>query len=206
MQPLPTTTLRTNLGTWAVPTDRLPGVAGVLLDALPAEVYDPLFQGQALETTYFDTTGFDLRKARAGRDRYLTLRVRCYGTASYALSAKTESEKWRAEIEPARAELLLAGAASPADDLPGRLRARLLELGAEDLGPVVTVCCRRYAVEDDTDRLTLDVGVHTDAGKCLPFAVLEFKSTDTDGGPPGRLPALRLRPIKLSKFLWSTRP
>ena len=70
--------MRTNLGTWAVPTDRLPCVAGVLLDVLPAEMYDPSFRGQALETTYFDTADFDLRKARVGKDRYLTLRVRCY--------------------------------------------------------------------------------------------------------------------------------
>src|SRR5260370_40461097 len=114
MQPLPTTPLRTNLGTWAVPTSRLPSVAGVLLDALPAEAYDPAFQGQALETTYFDTTDFDLRKARRGKDRYLTLRVRCYGDASYALSAKTESEKWRAEIQSGPARLLPARAAAPA--------------------------------------------------------------------------------------------
>jgi hypothetical protein len=204
MPSLPATTLRSNLGTWAVPTDRLPGLAAVLLEALPAEAYDPLFVGQNLETTYFDTIDFDLRKARAKKDRYLTLRIRCYGGQTYALSAKTESEKWRLEIEPAHAELLLVGAAQPSADLPAHLRARLMELGAETLTPVVTVCCRRYAVENDRDRFTLDVAVHTDTGKCLPHGVLEFKSTDTDAGSPGRLPTLCLRPIKLSKFLWAT--
>jgi uncharacterized protein YjbK len=204
MPPLPATTLRSNLGTWAVATEQLPGLAAVLLEALPAEAYDPLFVGQRLETTYFDTADFDLRKARVKKDRYLTLRIRCYGGQTYALSAKTESEKWRLEIEPAHAELLLAGAAQPSADLPGHLRARLMELGAETLTPVVTVCCCRYAVENERDRFTLDVAVKTDTGKCLPHAVLEFKSTDKDAGPPGRLPALGLRPIKLSKFLWAT--
>src|SRR5690348_264082 len=127
MQSLPTTTLRSNLATWAVATERLPGLAAVLLEALPAEAYDPLFVGQRLETTYFDTADFDLRKARAKKDRYLTLRIRCYGGQTYALSAKTESEKWRLEIEPAHAELLLAGAVQPSADLPAHLRARLME-------------------------------------------------------------------------------
>jgi hypothetical protein len=204
MQSLPATTLRSNLATWAVATDRLPGLAAVLLETLPAEAYDPLFMGQRLETTYFDTIDFDLRKARAKKDRYLTLRVRCYGGQTYALSAKTESEKWRIEIEPAHADLLLAGAAQPAADLPAHLRARLMELGAETLTPVVTVRCRRYAVENERDRLTLDAAVYTDTGKCLPHGVLEFKSADKDASPPGRLPALGLRPVKLSKFLWAT--
>jgi hypothetical protein len=204
MQSLPATTLRNNLATWAVATERLPGLAAVLLEALPPERYDPLFVGQRLETTYFDTADFDLRKARMKKDRYLTLRVRCYGDDTYALSAKTESEKWRVEIEPAHAELLLAGAAQPAADLPAHLRARLMELGAEILRPVVAISCRRYAVENERDRLTLDVAVRTDTGKCLPHGVLEFKSGDKDAGPPGRLPGLGLRPIKLSKFLWGT--
>ena len=54
------------------------------------------------------------------------------------------------------------------------------------------------------DRLTLDLCVATDTGKRLPCGVLEFKSIDAGAGPPGRLPALGLRPIKLSKFLWAT--
>jgi hypothetical protein len=66
------------------------------------------------------------------------------------------------------------------------------------------VCCRRYAVEDKQDRLTLDVDVATDTGKALPTGVLEFKSTVAAAGPPPALSSLGLRPIKLSKFLWAT--
>ncbi len=111
--PLPAESLRKNLATWAVPTDLLPAVANVLHDLLPNEPFDPNFRGQALETTYFDTAAYDLRKARLSKSRYLTLRIRCYespdGAYSYALSAKTESEKWRIELTPGHAELLLAG-------------------------------------------------------------------------------------------------
>src|SRR5579872_4222230 len=76
MPPLPVAPLRTNLGTWAVPDAELPAVAAALLDALPAEPFDPAFRGQELETTYFDTPDFALRKARRRGGQYLTLRVR----------------------------------------------------------------------------------------------------------------------------------
>jgi hypothetical protein len=205
---LPASTLRSNLGTWAVPTAWLPAVAAELLRQLPAEPFDPRFQGQALETTYFDS-GFRLRKARRKGKRYLTLRVRCYAQANrddaYALSAKTEAEKFRQEIDPRLAHALLSQPASQStwtDLLPANLAARLLELLRDDVPePIVTVCCRRYAVENAQDRLTLDVAVHTDTGRRLPYDVLEFKSTDRLAICPVATP---LRPIKLSKFLWST--
>jgi hypothetical protein len=213
MQPLPAHDLRSNLGTWAVgPTDAV-AVAAALLEALPREGFDPDFRGQELETTYFDTAGFDLRRARRRGDRYLTLRIRCYQAAGqeerYALSVKTESEKFRLELAPGQADDLLRAGLGPgpafAGLLPAHLLARLDELaGAGRLLPVVTVRARRYAVEDAQDRLTLDAGVTTDTGKCLPCGVLEFKSTDAGASPPGRLPTLGLRPIKLSKFLWAT--
>ena len=80
----------------------------------------------------------------------------------------------------------------------------MLEITADELVPVVTVCCRRYAVEDKDRRLTLDCEVTTDRGKSLPAAVLEFKAIDKEEPPPGRLARLPMRPIKLSKFLWAT--
>ena len=207
MTPLPTGDLRTNLGTWAVPTASLPQVARALTDALPAEAFDVSFSGQRLETTYFDTQRFDLLKARRRGERYLTLRLRCYDNGrqeTYALSAKTESEKWRQEVTPEVADLVLAAGADPGLALPANLLARLQELtGGKPVSPVVTVRCRRYAVEDDADRLTLDVGVTTDTGKCLDTHVLEFKSTDREALPPGRVGSLGLRPAKLSKFLWA---
>lgn len=209
MDPLPASNLRRNLGTWAVPTASLPQVAGALRDALPPETYDPDFDGQRLETTYFDTPDFALRQARRRGDRYLTLRLRCYGAdEAYALSAKTEGEKWRQEVPAALADAILRGQAPPdvfLGLLPGNLLARLQELiGDTELVPVVRVCCTRFAVEDARDRLTLDVAVTTDTGKCLGTHVLEFKSTDRGAPPPGRLGSLDLRPMKLSKFLWAT--
>ena len=211
MPPLPAAPLRTNLGTWAVPDADLPAVAAVLLDALPTEPFDAAFRGQELETTYFDTPDFALRKARRRGDTYLTLRVRCYRQSdreAYALSAKTEKEKWRTGIAPETAGLLLespSGLVTLLALLPADLAARLLDLaGEQGVRPVACVSARRYAVEEAQDRLTLDVGVETDSGKCLPFHVLEFKSADAGAAPPGRLPALALRPIKLSKFLWAT--
>jgi hypothetical protein len=159
--------------------------------------------------TYFNTPRFKLRKARRRGDRYLTLRLRCYGeNETYALSAKTEGEKWRLEVPHTLAHALLQSYA-PQDALvgllPGNFLARLQELiGDEELLPVVTVGCTRYAVENDRDRLTLDVQVRTDTGKCLGTNVLEWKSTGNDTLPPGRLASLDLRPMKLSKFLWAT--
>jgi hypothetical protein len=89
--------------------------------------------------------------------------------------------------------------------MPPDLMVRLVDLaGDDDLLGVVCVSARRYAREDDTDRLTLDLHVHTDTGKELPAGVLEFKSTEPDAEPPQPLAVLALRPIKLSKFLWAT--
>jgi hypothetical protein len=211
MRPLPGTDLRTNLGTWAVPAARAPAVARVLLDTLPPEAFDPAFRGQALATSYFDTAGLALRKARRTGSRYLTLRIRCYpapGGEVYAVSAKTGEQKWRAEIAAEVAGAMLDGPSGSlewAEILPPELYARLLGLaGDEPLRPVVTVHCHRYAVEDRSDRLTLDLGVATDTGKCLPYGVLEFKSANPGAAPPdlGTL----VRPIKISKFLWATQP
>ena len=98
----------------------------------------------------------------------------------------------------------LESQAELADLLPPNLLARLLEITNQELVPVVTVCCRLYAVEDKDRRLTLDCEVETDCGKCLPAAVLEFKAKDSEEPPPGRLARLPIRPIKLSKFLWAT--
>jgi hypothetical protein len=207
--PLPASSLRQNIATWAVPAWHLPAVAHVLHDALPNEPWDPHFLGQRLETTYFDTPAFALRKARQKNNRYLTLRIRCYrspdGGELYALSAKTESEKWRVELAPQKAEMLLGAPALLVEELPGHLLARWQEMAGEDeLVAVVTICCRRYAVEDSEDRFTLDVAVATDTGRCLPFGVLEYKSTDGEARPSVPLLSIGLRPIKLSKFLWAT--
>jgi hypothetical protein len=207
MTPLPAQELRLNQGTWAVPPCLTPAVVGVMREALPCEPYDPWFFGQELETTYFDTRDFDLRKARRRGDKYLTLRLRRYRPSEvYAISAKTESDKFRMEIEPDQAEVILDdGARLLVRLLPADLVARLLALGAEDLLiPVVTVFARRYAVENDTDRMTLDTAIRTDSGKVLPADILEFKSTIWPSAPPSHLERLRLRPVKISKFLWAT--
>jgi hypothetical protein len=209
---LPATSLRSNLGTWAVADRLLPAVAGVLLESLPREAFDPAFVGQDLRTTYFDTSTLDLCRARRHGPKYLTLRLRCYraGDASeeYALSAKTESQKFRVTVAADTADFLLQGEQIDpvvAQLLPGDLLARLFELiGEQPLLPAACVLTRRYAVEDDRDRLTLDVHVRTDTGKVMPAAILEFKSVDENSVPPAGLTALRLRPIKLSKFLWAT--
>jgi hypothetical protein len=74
MKPIPSGNLRGNLGTWAVRNDQLPAVARMMLDALPPEGFDPAFRGQHLETTYFDTRDFLLRKARV-KDRRSTRRM-----------------------------------------------------------------------------------------------------------------------------------
>jgi hypothetical protein len=207
MLPLPAQDLRRNVATWAVPAARVAAVAAAMLEALPREVFDPTFQGQRLETTYFDTCHFRLRKARRRGDRYLTLRLRRYPNGSAALSAKTEGVKFRQDVDPATARALLQGDVGLADlaALPADLAARLFELVQDDpLFPVVTVCATRYAVEDDVHRLTLDAHVYTDTGKTLPAAVLEQKSAGSDASPLEGIVALGLRPIKLSKFLWAT--
>jgi hypothetical protein len=69
---------------------------------------------------------------------------------------------------------------------------------------VTCVCACRYAVEDDEDRLTLDGDVCTDAGKRLPFGVLEFKSNRPNAEAPDAVARLVLKPLKISKFLWAT--
>jgi hypothetical protein len=211
----PTTSdLRSNLATWAIPTCRLPALGNLMHDLLPNEPFDPHFHGQHLQTTYFDTRKLELRKNRLLHDKYLTLRVRRYeppaGPVAFSLSAKTEDEKFRRDLSPGAAGLLLQPGTDLlpvlAELLPANLYARLLEVSHADEGqilmPAVTIACLRYAVEDDRDRLTLDVDVCTDTDKHLPWAALEFKSTQPDP-PPGSLLALGLRPIKLSKFLWA---
>jgi hypothetical protein len=208
MQPLPSTDLRTNQGTWIVPTHAIPVVTALMLDSLPAELYDPQFRGQELWTTYFDDRAYTLRKARVPKERYLTLRLRCYelasGPSTYALSAKTDTEKWRAEVTDGPADAILEGTLPIESQLPPHLQARLVELDAGPLVPVASVQCHRFAVEDDNDRLTLDLHVHTDRHASLAYGVLEYKSASPDVIQP-KIDALRLAPLKLSKFLWATK-
>ena len=212
----PAPDLRTNRGTWAIATAQVAALAYRMVNVLPTEAYDPNFRGQYLETTYFDTAGLALLRARRRQSKYLTLRVRCYAppydpgsprqnqAEAYALSVKTEAQKFRTALPRDQAEMLLAGGLPAGfwpDFLPADLVARLMDLaGDKPLQPVVTVCTRRYAVEDARARLTLDVAIQTDTGKWYPSAVLEYKSTQPAGAPPLAVPG---RPIKLSKFLWS---
>jgi hypothetical protein len=176
--------------------------------SLPPEPFDQDFRGQALKTTYFDDTGFRLLKARKGGEQYLTLRIREYPANVFYLSAKTESRKFRTEISSAEvAEHYLSDGLAQGDLemlLPADLLARAYGLTntAARLVPVVCVGCRRYAVENDNDRLTLDICVKTDRGKALGQSVLEHKQTEETTSSP-HPEALGLRPVKLSKFLWS---
>jgi hypothetical protein len=204
---LPAADLRTNRATWAVAAELLPAAGAALCEALPAEPFDAEFRGQRLTTTYLDTQELTLRRARRRGNRYLTLRVRYYHpTRLFALSAKTEGAKVRIEVEPTVARAVLAGDRDAlAVHLPADLVARLAELVDDTpLLPLVEVHCRRFAREDARDRLTLDVDVHTDTGLCLPFAVLEFKSTDPTAALPAFARTLSMRPAKVSKFLWAT--
>jgi hypothetical protein len=213
---------RHGLGTWAVPPCLLPALGAIMPTLAPAESYDPLFLGQYLETTYFDTPHFALRAARKKGERYITLRIRCYSLSyapssarqdneeAYALSAKTESEKFRAEVSPEHAEAALQGGAALemmlGNHLPPNLLSRILELQGDDqFLPAVTVCTRRYAVESAKERYTLDTDVRTDTGHCLDYAVLEYKSADEEAIPDRALSRLGLRRVRLSKFLWATR-
>jgi hypothetical protein len=209
MPPLPAQDLRINLATWSVLPELAPAVASRMLNLLAAEQYDPAFAGQQLETTYFDTYGFALRAARKRGDRYLTLRVRHYLPGdSYALSVKTEMGKFRVEVPPWRAKRIIEYGFDQFsfELLPPHLVARIYELAGDDLlQAVVDVRFRRYAVENADNRLTLDIGIETDTGKCFPCEVLEHKAADPDGAPYAVFPALGVRPIKLSKFLWATR-
>ena len=223
--PLPATDLRSNVGTWAVLGCQLPALARQMLDVLSPEKFDTDFRGQYLQTTYFDTKTFALRKARVKGKKYVTLRIRCYvraGSVSarsrspgayasgsergvYAISAKTESQKFRQEIDSDYAESLLQSGIAPSSlvgILASDLIARIADISAgETLQPVVTLCFRRYAVEDGQHRLTLDTDIESDTGRRYPCHVLEQKSTHQDSSP---LITLALRPIKLSKFLWAT--
>jgi hypothetical protein len=215
---LPATDLRRNVLTLAIPSCELPGVAYRMTQLLPAEEYDPAFHGQRLETTYFDTAAFDLRKARLTK-KYLTIRIRCYRACrsctsyrddsyTYALSAKTEEEKYRKELPTEQAEYFLKNgilAGEAGDVLPADLLARLIDLvdGAELL-PIVRTDFTRYAVEDARDRLTLDTDIHTNTGKVLPTNILEAKTTDGGARSLPEIEALPYPRVKLSKFLWGT--
>lgn len=205
---LPAQDLRSNRGTWAVPYFAVPRAAYSMRHLLPPEKYDAGFMGQKLETTYFDTAAWDLRTARLKKDRYLTLRIRCYEAhqqaEAYALSAKTEGQKFRVTLASEEAEAILQGGDEnwPERYLPADLLARLHEVAGDDcLHPTAVVCCRRYAVENAQDRLTLDLDVETHAGKRLEFCVLEHKSVKPDAWPD---PPPGFYPLKLSKFLWAT--
>jgi hypothetical protein len=210
MNPLPASNLRSNIATWAAPACQAPAITAVLLDLLQREPFDPAFRGQTLKTLYFDTADRALRKARIKGNAYLTLRLRCYEAEgrpeAYAASAKTETIKQRWTIDHDQAEFFKSNPAQAWPQLlTADLLARLLELtDRSPLLPAVCIDATRYAVEDDQDRITLDLDVRTDTGKCLPSGVVEFKSTDKNTPPPASLLALPLRPIKLSKFLWAT--
>ncbi len=215
MQDLPATDLRSNVGTWAVPSWRVPALTKQMVDALPTESYDSEFFGQYLQTTYFDTRHFDLRKARVRREHYIVIRIRCYAPSRgvggeypesvYAISAKTEDKKFRQIIDKDLAEYLLHGQLDinlVSGIIPSDLVARIADIAnGEPLIPVVTICFNRYAVEDAVHRLTLDLDIRSDTGRCYPSHVLEQKSIGQDATP---LLALPIRPIKLSKFLWAT--
>ena len=128
---------------------------------------------------------------------------------AYALSAKTESGKFRTELTPTHAEAALtkptALHALLQTALPPDYLARLLAIvGDTMLMPVVTVCATRYATENETDRLTLDLAATTDMGKTVPAGVLEHKTNSIVGMILDWPRALGLRTIKLSKFLWAT--
>ena len=218
MANLPATDLRRNVLTLAVPNDRLPGVGCMMRQLLPAEEFDPNFRGQYLQTTYLDTPSLKLRRARLKSDKYLTLRIRCYSPTQppgrnypegiYALSAKTESGKWRAWIESWKAEdaFTKPNALSVlSDELPADILARVLDiLDDEPVEPAVTVCFTRYAVESTTDRLTLDTEIRTSNGKVFPTNVLEVKTTTKPYESMPEVTRWGFSPIRLSKFLWAT--
>src|SRR5258707_10404976 len=105
MPAFPALDLRSNLGTWSVSANLVPAVARAMTEAWPLETFDSGFQGQDLETTYFDTRDFALRKARNRGSKYLTLRIRCYQSSdAYALSAKTEDAKYRLVLDSQTAD------------------------------------------------------------------------------------------------------
>jgi hypothetical protein len=210
MPPLTAQDLRTNIATWSVMPELTPAVARRMFTMMPLESYDPAFAGQQLETTYLDNRTFDLRKARKRGERYLTVRVRHYlPTDTYAFSAKTESGKFRVALAADEAKCIIRFGckAYSLKFLPPDLLARLLDLTQEreELRPVTTIRFQRYAVENMNERLTLDIGIETDTGKCFPCEVLEQKGENPEDAPYPIFFSLGLRPIKLSKFLWATR-
>src|SRR5438105_638938 len=205
---MPATDLRKLVLTLAVLPGQLPRIGAGMRCLLPAEEYDPEFQGQQIVTTYFDTADFSLRRIRKTEQQYLVIRIRCYGSKVYALSVKTESGKYRVQMVADLAESLIGeGINGPADltYLPGDFLARYLDLVDEEpLLPVIRVSMLRYAVESTTDRLTLDTGIETSAGKCYPSSVLEVKSVQRPYQAPFEVRQWGLSPLKISKFLWAT--
>jgi hypothetical protein len=206
MDTVPAADLRTNIGTWAVPDRAIPDLACRMTATLKREAFDPDFRGQELTTVYFDTRNLDLQRARLRKSQYAVVRIRCYKPGgTYALSLKTQSEKFRVEIASAVAETFLTAGMDPAlwqEYFPAHLYARLVDLtGLLAIFPTAVIHFTRYAVEDEVDRLTLDIGIRSHVGKVFPCAgVLEFKSTN-----PASVPELvdGLQPIRLSKFLWA---
>ncbi len=77
-------------------------------------------------------------------------------------------------------------------------------IGDDPLLAVVCVQAHRYAVEDVSDRWTLDTDVHTDTGLVLATGVLEFKSADPGAMVPAAMQLINLRPMRINKFLWAT--
>jgi hypothetical protein len=59
MPPLPARDLRSNFATWAVPPAAAPAVAGVLLDTLPREAFDPIGTLRRDFVTYFNRPGLE---------------------------------------------------------------------------------------------------------------------------------------------------
>ncbi len=201
--------LPNNLCKYAVSSCQLPALGHFMHDFLPNEPYDPHFFGQHVHTTYFDTEKLALRSARKQGEKYATVRIREYPNETCMLQIKTNDEKIRVEC-PSTAMALANGFTvdqlASMLSLPGAIVALLMELAGEgELMPIVTVKYNRYAIESLSQRITLDVDVHTDTGKCLPFHVLEIKGRE-DADEPRIMEALGLRPIKLSKFLWATKP
>jgi hypothetical protein len=121
---------------------------------------------------------------------------------THGIPRRSDSRAPAPRNPPEAASSLAGNFNALARQLAADLLARFRELADTPVKPVVCVQCRRYAVENDEDRLTLDTCVHTDTGTHLPFNVLEFNSTEPDDPPE---PLTALRPIKLSKFLWATK-
>jgi len=206
---VPANDLRSNAGTWAIPNCKLPCLADKMLSLLPKEKFDPNFEGQHLCTYYFDTFDFLLRKARIKKKKYCTIRLRTYNEETHALSIKTEDQKFRKTLAKAQALYLMPGIADPATDLdflPGDLLARLLDLtNGQPLVQVAEVKFDRYAVEDQVNRLTLDIDIKTNTGKHFPdTGILENKTTKANRQPMPEVLALGYAPVRLSKFLWAS--